>query len=83
MQLGVVSTAVGTVDGAQSGDRRADIDQLADVDEELLDDTVVPDLDVDVGLLGLDQGDQVASMHRVAWRDPPLDHAALVHVGAE
>ena len=48
-----------------------------------LDDAVVPDLDVDVGLLRLDHGDQVAAVHGVARRDPPLDHPSFVHVGAE
>ena len=70
-------------DGAESGDRGADVDELADVDQELLDDAVVPDLDVDVGLLGFDDGHQVAAMDGVAGGHPPFDDATLVHVGAE
>ena len=46
-------------------------------------DAVLEHLDFDVGLLGVDHGDDVATVHGVAGLHPPLDDRADLHVGAE
>ncbi len=75
---------LGLLDGsAQSDDRGSHLDQFADRDEERLDGAVVPDLDVDVRLLGFDDRHQITPVDRVADGDTPLDHPAFIHVGAE
>ena len=65
------------------GERRPDGDPLAHRDQELLDHAALEDLHVDVGLVGVDDGDDVAAVHLVAWLHQPLDHRAGLHVGAE
>ena len=65
-------------------ERRADLEHVfAFGDEELADHAVVEDLDLDVGLVGLHDRDEVAAVHRVARVHEPLEQPALGHVGAE
>ncbi len=82
----VVGSAEPFGDGAVELDdrqRRPDRDALADRDEELVDDAGLEDLDIDVGLVGVDDGDDVAAAHLVAGLHPPLDDRPGLHVGAE
>ena len=74
---------VGLVDRAEPHQQRPDRNDTPGRHDDLVDDTVLPDLDVDVGLLGLDACDDLAPLHPVADLDEPLDDRALVHVGAE
>ena len=72
--------------GAQREDRRQgrpDGDRLADRDEVLADDAVGEDLDLDLGLLGVDQRHDVATMDLVAGLDEPFEDDAAFHVGTE
>ena len=69
--------------GGQRGQRRADRDLLALRYEDPVDHAVFEDLHVDVGLVGVDDGDDVAPMHAVTRLDQPLRDRAGVHVGTE
>ena len=51
--------------------------------QDLLDDPVLPDLDLDRALVGLDDGHDVAAHHAVARLHLPLDEGARLHVGAQ
>ena len=53
------------------------------LDEDLLDDAVHEDLDLDVRLVRLDLGDDVAAAHGVARLLVPLDERAGRHIGAK
>ena len=73
--------------GARIDDRRercADVERLvADGHEQLTDHAVVEDLHFHVGLVGLDDGNEITAVHGVAGLYEPLDEPALGHVGAE
>ena len=64
-------------------ERGADFDQLAYGNEQFADHTRLEHLDLDIGLVGLDDGNQVAARDRVAGRDEPFEDRAFGHVGAE
>ena len=73
----------GLVDRAEPHQQRPDRNNPAGRDDDLIDDALLPDLDVDVGLLGLDACDDLTTLHPVADLDEPLDDRPLVHVGTE
>ena len=56
---------------------------FAKLHEQGVDDPVLEGLDLDLGLLGVDDGDDVPPSHGVAGADEPLDEPAAVHVRAE
>ena len=69
--------------GPHHGERRPHRDALAGGHEDLVDDAVLEDLDIDVGLVGVDHRDDVATAHRIAGMHQPFRDGALVHVGSE
>ena len=71
---------------AVGGDQRhggADRNLFAFLHHEALQDAVLEHLDLDRAFLGLDHGDDIAALDRVARLDQPLEERAGLHVGAE
>jgi hypothetical protein len=64
---------------AQDGHGRAQLDRIAFLDQELEQHALVLEVEVHVGLVGLDLGDQVSGLDRVAFSFDPLDQNALFH----
>ena len=64
---------------AQDGHRRSELDRIAFGDQELEQDALVLEVEVHVGLVGLDFGHQVAGLDRIALTLDPLDEHALLH----
>ena len=64
---------------ADDRDRRAELDRVAFLDEQLQQDAVVLDVEVHVRLVGLDLGDQVTRRNLVAFLLRPPDEDAFFH----
>jgi hypothetical protein len=75
--LGLLDQARDVLAGlAEDGDRRAELDGVALLDQELQQHALVLEGEVHVGLVGLDLGDEVSGRHLVALLlDPPHQHA--------
>jgi hypothetical protein len=56
---------------------------LAHRDQKLVDNPAFEDLDLDLGLAGVHERDDVAALYGVAGLYVPLEHGAGLHVGAE
>jgi len=69
--------------GHHPGDRCPDRYELSLAHQDLVHGGRLEHLDLDVGLLGLDDHDDLAPLDVIAGRDEPLDDAPLVHVRAE
>src|SRR5262249_36637087 len=63
--------------------RRAELDRVAFLDEQLQQHAVVLDVEVHIRLVGLDFGDQVSRRHLVAFLLRPADEHALFHRGRQ
>ena len=73
----------GSLGGTEPGERCPDLYRHSELNQQLLDDAVLPDLDLDDAFLGLHVGDDVTPVNHVAGLHEPLHDRALIHVGAE